>query len=350
MDIEQLNELSIFALRELARRTGVNSPTSKKKDQLIEEIIAITNGEKKPHIPKTKQGRPPKNFGYDFNAFKSNSLSKPNFSNSKILVLNQEVKPFKTTDVNNIIGVVEIMQNNSAFLWVNNVADYCCLFVQPSLVDKWNLKSGDKVMCEYVEKDDQTIITDILTINGYPALKYNKQRLNYYEIPHVLNSEVIEQINSEFVNLKINKGENIFVYPEELNSQKIISILNSCDVKNKIYINVSIVEKNKHILNSIQNAELYVSKLTDSLETSRRIVTLAIERAMRLIELGQDVLVVVDDALSLVGVDMQDLSIIKKLVSITKNAENGSITLIAVSDENKIINQIEKLADKKIKI
>ena len=66
MTEEQLNELSIFALRELARRTGVYAPTSKKKSELIKNIIEISEGKKEPYIAKTKQGRPPKDVGYSF--------------------------------------------------------------------------------------------------------------------------------------------------------------------------------------------------------------------------------------------------------------------------------------------
>ena len=66
--------------------------------------------------------------------------------------------------------------------------------------------------------------------------------------------------------------------------------------------------------------------------------------------LGNDVLIVVDDALSVAGVDSPELPILKRLMSITKNAENGSISIVAVMDEDKPISQIEKLADNKIKI
>ena len=109
--IEQLNELSIFALRELARRTGVNSPTSKKKQQLIDDIIAINNGVKKPHIPKTKQGRPPKTFGYDVsNIFAGNNQSAPTFSKSA--TLNQTGEEFKNITSAEVEGIVEIISGN----------------------------------------------------------------------------------------------------------------------------------------------------------------------------------------------------------------------------------------------
>ena len=125
---EQLQELSIFALRELARRTGVNSPTSKTKQQMINDIIAIKNGVKKPHIPKTKQGRPPKSFGYDFsNIFADKNQIAPAFSKS--VTLNQDVEEFKNVSSCEVEGIVEVVSNNVGFVWVNNLQDYDCYFI-----------------------------------------------------------------------------------------------------------------------------------------------------------------------------------------------------------------------------
>ena len=48
-------------------------------------------------------------------------------------------------------------------------------------------------------------------------------------------------------------------------------------------------------------------------------------------EQNKDVLIVVDDALSVAGIDSPELPILKQLVSITKNAKSGSISIIAIS-------------------
>ena len=55
-----MRQASIFELRTLARNMGVNSPTTLKKEQLIERILKIVNGEEKPSLPKSRAGRPPK--------------------------------------------------------------------------------------------------------------------------------------------------------------------------------------------------------------------------------------------------------------------------------------------------
>ena len=53
---EYLKELSIHTLRTLGKMIGVKSPTSLHKNQLIKEIVGISNGEIAPFF--SKKGRP----------------------------------------------------------------------------------------------------------------------------------------------------------------------------------------------------------------------------------------------------------------------------------------------------
>lgn len=57
--VEELNEVNLYSLRNLAREVGVKAPASLKKSQLIKEIIDIKSGKKQPCTP-TKKGRPVK--------------------------------------------------------------------------------------------------------------------------------------------------------------------------------------------------------------------------------------------------------------------------------------------------
>jgi len=62
------NNFGIYELRNIAREKGVKSPTTKKREILIEEIIKLDCGKIKPYIKKTKQGRPCKqNSKIDYN-------------------------------------------------------------------------------------------------------------------------------------------------------------------------------------------------------------------------------------------------------------------------------------------
>ena len=56
-DKEQLQRLSVYTLRNIAREIGVKSPTTLTKQSLIEEILQIESGKRKPCEP-SKRGRP----------------------------------------------------------------------------------------------------------------------------------------------------------------------------------------------------------------------------------------------------------------------------------------------------
>ena len=56
----QLQQTDIHSLRTLARSVGVSSPTSKRKEILVQEILAILTGEQQPQYKNANRGRPAK--------------------------------------------------------------------------------------------------------------------------------------------------------------------------------------------------------------------------------------------------------------------------------------------------
>lgn len=346
----QLNELSIFSLRELARRTGVSSPTSKKKQQLIEEIIAINNGIKEPYVPKTKQGRPPKSFGYDVGEIFNATEQLPRFS--KMASLGQEEEEFEYVSVYEVMGVVEPTVNDSGFLWVNDLEVYNCYFIPSSIMKGYHLHGGDMVNATISCAESNVIVKNILKVNGMDYDKIEENRTSYYSIKHSTDKVKIDFAKGPYDDLNLNRGEVTYVYGDDnnQNTNYVINLLNSCEADEKLYINVSIAEKNKHILKDIKNTELFVSKITDKPEITKRVVNLAISRATRLFEEGQQVVVVIDDILSVSNIEGQDLSMIKKLISLAKNSRNGSISIVGIMDSYKVVCQVEKLADNKIRL
>ena len=353
MTEEQLNELSIFALRELARRTGVYAPTSKKKSELIKNIIEISEGKKEPYIAKTKQGRPPKDGGYSFADI---LMPKSHFNfaqNSNINSFSQKRAEFKYDDIKTVSGFVELLSNNTAFLWVGKQENYLEYFIPEDIVKKHNIKMGDKLLVELSSTENQTSIKEVFTINDIPIKKYNNARVDYYEIEHVEPANKIPFDNEEFNSFDIKFGESVYLYGSDnkVNTESIIEIMNSALVDKKIYINVSIAEKNKYLLKKIKNSELFISSITAEMDSVKRLVNVAIERAKRLLEKGENVLMAIDDVLSLSGVDSLDLNLTKNLLSLTKCGKNsGTISVFAIMPGEKNLNLFEKLVDKRINI
>ncbi|MBR6778953.1 MAG: hypothetical protein IKM43_02240 [Clostridia bacterium] len=338
MTEKELNEYSIFTLRELARKTGVATPTSKKKAQLIHEILEINAGKRAPQA-STKQGRPPKYFGYSFDILNTT----PTFDNT--MSLNQN-KTFSYDDVKTGAGFVEKLNQNTSYIWCIKECT-TCYYTPTILLNNYNIKSGDYVTFEFNNVNNQLVVKDIFNINGCPIKKFNKERTNYYAIKPVAPNK---KINID--NLDIKFGENAYFYGtnNNENTQNIINILNKCNATKKIYINVTIAEKNKLFLDDLQDAEKFVANITDTPDTARRIVNIATEYAKRLMENGEHVAIAVDDAISVASVDDEILTNTKNLISVAKASSNGSITLFAIFANNKTIDLIEKLADKRYKI
>lgn len=339
----KLNELNIFALRDLGRRMGVSSPTSKKKEELIKGIVEILSGQTQPNLNKTKQGRPPKVFGYDFaNVFSTNSFNQ--------ISLNQPIKHYQDDQILTKAGYVEIVNNNSAILWVNQDLKNEHYFISSDIINGVDIRTGDKVIVEVCFEENQHVVKGVLSVNDCPISQL-KLRKNYDNIEHISLEKSLQFSNSKFEDLGLCLADNIYCYgvDNKRNTLSVVDMLNACKVDNKIYVNISLTDKNKSVLNSLNNAEILVSNTAEKLDNIRRIVNLAIERAKRILELGEDVVLVVDDMLSILGVDNENLNLVKMLASISKQSKKGSITLIAVMPNDSII-QIEKLADKRLKI
>ncbi len=345
MTEEQLNDLSIFALRELARRTGVESPTSKKKGELIKEIIEISEGIRTPKMSKNKQGRPPKSTGYSFvDVFNSQIKEAPQ---SKV-TFNQPKINFEYRDIKTIAGVLEVLSEGNGLLWIRKATNYQFLYITDELISLYKLKTGDKLLVELTNEHDSVTVEKILSINDTPIMKFSTSRRDFYNIGHLESKRLIDFVDKMYSDLHIRQGENIFLYGDNNleNTYDLIKMLNSAKNCKKIYINITIAEKNRSILDTLTNVELFVADITADLDETRRLVSLAIERAKRILESGEDVIVAVDDMQSISGLDT-DMHSARNLISITKCGKRaGSITIFSIMSKDKELKIFDKLSDK----
>ena len=178
---EKLNELNIFALRDLARKTGVNSPTSKRKDELIKGIIDIVSGKKQPEEIKSKQGRPPKVFGYDY----TNVLNLYGSQSSTKMVLNQQKVEYESENMKTAVGWLELVNNNSAILWVQKNLKNESYFVASDIIKNYNVKTGDRVVAEISLDENKRLVKEIFNVNGCPITQFSQQRINYKDLNHI---------------------------------------------------------------------------------------------------------------------------------------------------------------------
>lgn len=350
MTQEELNDLGIHSLRNLARKSGVHSPTTKKKEELIFEIIEINEGRQQPYVSKTKQGRPPKHDGISlagsllrgipFSALQTNAGA---FKQVQI--------DFSYDDFKTIQGYVEIVEHNAALLWIRKGTIYESCYIPSSFVEAYNLLTGDMLLTKISMEDNQLVVSDIFNINGCPINKFNKFRESYYASAHVAPEKKIVFKSLRYSNLDIRFGENIYFYGNDNynNTKTIIDMLKSSNADNKIYINTTIVEKNRNCLEMLDGVEIFATDITEDINVTKRLISIAAERAKRLYEMGESVIIAVDDVSSL-GLAGDDLSCARNIMALTKYNGNGSIGIFAIMSKDNKISIFERLADKRYSI
>ena len=168
IDEKKLYELSILDLRNVARDIGVVACTTYKKQELIDKILKILNGQLKPEIAKSKQGRPPKKTEKTSINFEDNDLLREfsnNFFNTNGDYLDEDIVFEKVRwnllnstkkgdaidifDYKRASGYVKII-NNKVYIFINgNLEPQYAISLSKKIIEKVNLRSADYVDFEY---------------------------------------------------------------------------------------------------------------------------------------------------------------------------------------------------------
>ena len=215
---ETLENLGIYELRNVARQVGVYSPTTCKKGDLIEKIMAIVLGEEVPYTKKTNQGRPAKSISgldeilkifvptyenenfYQKTHAKEQVFSPTFFENIKVLPENVE----------SFSGYLKMLPNNYAVVFQkgyfeNNQNSY---YITPTMLKESNLKEGDYVrgFYYYSGKDKPKIVKEISTVNGIvQEINLKSERIDFSALEAVYPVKQIKLARDEksYVDFKI---------------------------------------------------------------------------------------------------------------------------------------------------
>ena len=159
-DERELAKMSIFQLRTAARKIGVASPTTKKKDQLVKDYLDIASGKTAPKI--SNRGRPPKPEVKSMNADEPTATpaSERNYSdrydrrdydamdgigNNKSFPTISEL--LLNDDCESKSGVLDILQEGYGFLRAEN-CEYSNkdTYISAKIIKSLGLRMGDMVV------------------------------------------------------------------------------------------------------------------------------------------------------------------------------------------------------------
>lgn len=164
-----VQSLSVYELRGLARALGINSPTTKVREKLIEEITSsLSSGQAIPQRA-TKKGRPSKelaNIGMILDVVMGEKERPSSFD--KLAVFNQDVPVFatKSADLERMRGVIKL---GGSFVYFDDLRSSSKVFIDDKLNNQVRLFNGDFVEVEASKiSQNQFMAQKIIAVNFVP--------------------------------------------------------------------------------------------------------------------------------------------------------------------------------------
>jgi|LGOV01.1.fsa_nt_gb transcription termination factor Rho len=395
---ENLEKLGIFELRNLAREIGVYSPTTYKKQELIDNVLLIASGKLEPHVAKTKQGRPPKsisgvnnlldifipknvdntsedsNSNYDFNI--------GNLANLTAMEGNSNLEYNAKDELNS--GILEVYNGNYGFcLEKSYITDNKSenFFVSNTYISKYNLKSGDE-LTGYTKKVSDTkpmIMYKLESINGSPVKDFNVERKNFNESKaihpnEIINRKPINKLNGKYLSefIPVGKGQRILIVtPNNIDySYLILAVLNTLKHKDDNFVKSCILidERPEDITeyeDNLETSRVISTTFEDNPEQAIQKIKLEFERAKRNVEIGKDVVIILSNLNRLMDIytkfnaSKNDLSLektkdksklmVKRLLNNARNTQDmGTLSIISIIEDNadeEFISELKELCN-----
>lgn len=362
--LEQLNEKSIFEIRELAKECGVSSPTKSKKSELIDIILKIQSGEMMPPQAPPR-GRPRKEEQPE----QQEVVKRPIFVpvSPKIQPTSERTLRDKPDPADQIReGYLEINPDGYGFLRVKtgefNEMD---AYVSNQKIKQYNLRKADYVTasCRIIQEGKPASVINILTINGENAGIVAK-RPNFDDLTPIYPNERIRlecasrprEYATRCIDLvaPIGKGQRaMIVSPPKAGKTTLLKMIANSISENypEIVLLVLLIDERPEEVTDMQRSikgEVIYSTFDEVPEHHTKTAEMLLDRAKRLVESGKDVVILMDSLTRLAraynltipptgrslsgGIDPGALHAPKRFFGSARNIENGgSLTIIATA-------------------
>ena len=374
---EKLDAMSIFVLRDVARKFGHSSATTRKKQELIDYIVEknVSGTEKTDDAPKKRRGRPPKAVTLAIEEVKpvenSNKkievqdVAKEQTAPSVKLGENKkEETPVEEMEIRE--GVLEICPDGYGFLRAKNYEQgEGDAYVSVPKIRKCGLRKGDFVKA-YVKKlaeNRPMNVQELITVNGeHPDKAFNRPHFDTLTPIYPDSRLKLELLSSKgdfairAIDLvaPIGKGQRAMIVspPKAGKTTLLKKVANSISVNYPdVHLMVLLIDERPEEVTDMQRSikgEVIYSTFDEMPDHHTKAAENVLERAKRLVELGKDVVILMDSLTRLAraynltitptgktlsgGIDPGALHSPKRFFGAARNIENGgSLTIIATA-------------------
>ncbi|KGN02555.1 transcription termination factor Rho [Clostridium novyi A str. 4570] len=369
MDSKDLSNMTVVQLKELAKELNLTGTSRLKKQELIDSINEAMQISINKNGVILKENITPKKVHNSSNDNMKNT--KPNIINkSECIEENpqEKEKNFKEMihESNSAKGVLEIIENNNyGFLRGENyLTGPKDIYVSPSQIRRFNLKTGDEVTGKVrTAKDGEKFqaLIYVEKINGENPEKavgrkrfekltpiYPNERIRLQTGQADLSSRLMDIISP------IGKGQRgLIVAPPKAGKTTLLKKIAHSISKNhpESKLIVLLIDERPEEVTDMQrfiNGEVIYSTFDEEPEHHTKVAYMVLERAKRMVEQGQDVIVLLDSLTRLTraynltinptgrtlsgGLDPGALIMPKKFFGAARNIEEGgSLTILATA-------------------
>ena len=333
MNIELLKGKYLDELKTIAKSYGIANVSKYKKDELISEILKADNG------------------------FESEDSEK--------IVINEPDENDSKSNTTTVCGLIDITADGYGFLRSNGYdSGEEDTYVSPTQIRRFRLKKGDKILGLTRERKETEKFSPLIYINEINDIKVSelKARKDFDDLIPIYPNEKFtletekEEVSTRIIDflVPIGKGQRaLIVAPPKAGKTSLLrSILKGIEINNpksKIFV-LLIGERPEEVteMKRFTKAEVIASTFDELPQNHIRLAEFVLERAKRLVELGEDVVILVDSITRLSraynvntpssgktltgGLDPFALHKPKRFFGSARNVENGgSLTIIATT-------------------
>ena len=333
MNIELLKGKYLDELKTIAKSYGIANVSKYKKDELISEILKADNG------------------------FESEDSEK--------IVINEPDENDSKSNTTTVCGLIDITADGYGFLRSNGYdSGEEDTYVSPTQIRRFRLRKGDKILGLTRERKETEKFSPLIYINEINDIKVSelKARKDFDDLIPIYPNEKFtletkkEEVSTRIIDflVPIGKGQRaLIVAPPKAGKTSLLrSILKGIEInspKSKIFV-LLIGERPEEVteMKRFTKAEVIASTFDELPQNHIRLAEFVLERAKRLVELGEDVVILVDSITRLSraynvntpssgktltgGLDPFALHKPKRFFGSARNVENGgSLTIIATT-------------------
>lgn len=333
MNIELLKGKYLDELKTIAKSYGIANVSKYKKNELISEILKADNG---------------------FESEESERVS-----------IDESVENDSKTNTKTVCGLIDITADGYGFLRSNGYdSGEEDIYVSPTQIRRFRLKKGDKILGLTRESKETEKFSPLIYINEINDIKVSelKTRKDFDDLIPIYPNEKYtletekNEVSTRIIDflVPIGKGQRaLIVAPPKAGKTSLLrSILKGIEINNpksKIFV-LLIGERPEEVteMKRFTKAEVIASTFDELPQNHIRLAEFVLERAKRLVELGEDVVILVDSITRLSraynvntpssgktltgGLDPFALHKPKRFFGSARNVENGgSLTIIATT-------------------